>query len=522
MNKDDDLNDDFDTNPDVELDSEFGEFDQDGDKGTVKDLFKNPAIKIAAVVVALMVIVGAITLFGGSSEQGPASSVASGNDLKEAPGTKELSPEMKQVIEEVNQQKLDEAQRTGASVIPQPTEVGKQELTVPAEETTSEDPLLRWRQMQDERLKAQQAEQQAAPQQAKEDPAKAAALQALSSQMSAQMSQILSGKKIDNLKSMSVTNLQDVLAAKQQQITAANAQAAASQQAGMIDPLTNQPLQQAKILLPAGAIEYGQLLIEANSDIPGPVVALIVSGPFAGSRVLGSFSRQEKFLVIQFNTLVDKKGISIPIQAFALDPDTTLSGMATDVDNRYWERIILPAAAEFIEGVGEAYADKEGDTTIVTGDTVVQSEPSIDYQEQLATGVERAAERAGDVLEEEGDNTEPLVRVRAGTPMGILFMAAITDQDRIASQYNPTTARTLAQEQQQNLLQQQLQQSGQPQSPLYLIQGLQGAQNLQSGQTTPTGTTGSTFNGTIINSTGRNSTVPSNIFSTQQYMNQQN
>lgn len=525
MNKNDDLNDDFGNGDDI--DNDFGEFDNDTERRSIGDVIsKNPAVKIGLVVGALVVIVGAITLFGGPKVKGPDSNVVSGNDLKEAPGTKELSPEMQQVIDEVNQKNAEIAIKQGTGFIPQPTETPKQQLQVPADEASAEDPLARWRDMQNERLKAQQ-DASAAP---KTDPAAQQAAQALNSAMTAQMSEILSGKKINNLKAMKITSLEEILAAQQknnqqqQQVqTAANVAAA---QAAGIDPLTGQPITPAKILLPAGAIEYSQLLIEANSDIPGPVVALIVSGPFAGSRALGTFTRKEEYLVIQFTTLVNKKGVSIPIDAYALDPDTTLTGMATDVDRRYFERIILPAAANFIQGIGEAYAEKEGNTTIVTGDVVVQDDPPLDYKQQLAKGVEKAAERAGEVLEEEGDNTQPLVRVRAGTPMGILFMTPVTDQDFVVGTNNPASARVLQQQQQQNMLQQQLmlqQSQGSLQNPLSLLQSLQNGQNGNGQMAAPYGNynngNNGTSNGLYPIGSNTNGARSQTIFSTQDYLN---
>lgn len=537
-NKDDDLNDDFDIASDNDLDSDFGEFDQKTERGSLGELVRNnPAIKIGLVAAALLVVIGAITLFGGSSEAPPASNVAAGNDVRDTPGSQELSPQMQQAIEELNEQQREQALREGGSVIPQPVDTLKERLPVAAEETPAEDPLARWRAMQEERLQTQQTQQaQVQQQQPVADPARDAALQSLMTGISAQMSQIISAKRIDSLKSMQVTNIQDLIAAQQaaaqgnlsagqiQQLNAAGGYGADMYGYNQnIDPMTGQPYPPAKILLPAGAIEYAQLLIEANSDVEGPIVSMIVSGPFAGARVLGNFQRKEKYLVMQFSTLVDKKGTSIPIQAYALDPDTTLTGMATEVDNRYWQRIILPAAADFVEGLGEAYADRQGNTTIVTGDVVVQDEEPIDVEEQVAAGVEKAAERVGDILEEEGDNTEPLVRVAAGTPMGILFLTAVTDQDFKAGLNNPMTARTMQQQQQQQqqlLLQQQLQ-GNQAQNPLYLIQSLQG---LQAGNApTQPGANPIPVTGTSTATGGSNNNgLPRNIFSTQDYLNNQN
>jgi intracellular multiplication protein IcmE len=516
----DDMNDEFAAGPENDIDNDFGEFDQETERGSLGDLVKkNPAIKIGLIVAALLVVVGGIALFGGSKKKGPDSTVSQAPDVKETPGTTTLSPQMKEVMEEANQQRLEEAQKNGGSVIPQPIDASKQVLTVPADETPTEDPLLRWRQMQDERLKAQQAEQ-SAQQQKQNDPSKDQALQALATAMSAQMAQILGGKKIDNLKSMEVTNLQALIAAQQaqaakqgQQTTTTGATTQVNGQNALIDPTTGLPYPPAKILLPAGAIEYSQLLVEANSDVPGPVVALIVSGPFAGSRVLGTFSKQnDEYLVIQFQTLVNKKGISVPIQAYALDPDTTLSGLATDIDHKYWERVILPAAAEFIQGMGQAYSDQQGQTTVVTGDVVVQDKPPLNTKEQVAAGVQKAADKVGDILDDEGSKTQVMVRVRAGTPMGILFMNPITDQDFLVGKNSPSTTRIQQQQQQQQTLLQQQQNGNNGQSPMYLIQGLQNAQNLQASGANAGTTTGLPATVTPTNGTS----LPAGITSTRQ------
>lgn len=533
MNKDNEVNDEFDDGIDSDLDNDFGEFDSDPQRTSIGKVIKeNPAVKIGLVVAALLVVIGAITLFGGSTETAPSSSVGGGNDVREIPGTAELSPEMRAVMEENNEQRVEQAQREGTSVIPQPIDTPKEQLPVPVDETPADDPLQRWREIQEKRVATQTTTQQqvVAQQQPAQDAARSQALQGLITSMNTQMSQILASKKSGGIQSMTITDIKALMAARQQaeqqlaQLNGGN-NGFPQQANAMIDPTTGLPMNTtpAKILLPAGAIEYAQLLIEANSDVEGPIVSMIVSGPFAGSRVLGTFQRKEKYLVLQFSTLVNKKGISIPINAYALDPDTTLTGMATDVDNRYWQRVILPAAAEFVSGMGQAYADQQGDTTIVTGDVVVQDKPPLNTEEQIAAGVSEAADRVSEILDEEGDKIEPLVRVRAGTPMGILFMAPITDQDVIAGTTNPTSARIANQQQQQNLFQQQLfQQQQQAGNPAYLIQGLPGLQQgglqgFQQMQQQGTGTAGASSGTSGIQS---NNNWPSNIFSSQQYLNQ--
>src|SRR5690606_12018046 len=50
------------------------------------------------------------------------------------------------------------------------------------------------------------------------------------------------------------------------------------------------------IIIPAGTIEYAQLVTEANTDAPGPVMAQIASGPLAGARLIGSFQSTDNYL----------------------------------------------------------------------------------------------------------------------------------------------------------------------------------------------------------------------------------
>src|SRR6202021_599971 len=120
-------------------------------------------------------------------------------------------------------------------------------------------------------------------------------------------------------------------------------------------PTQTPSMQQPKTIVPAGTVSYAQLLTEANSDVPGPILAQIMSGPLAGARAGGEFKTLDDYLVLHF-ALVNFKGKDYQIDAIALDPDTTLGGMATDVDQRYFTRVILPAAAGFMQGLGSALA----------------------------------------------------------------------------------------------------------------------------------------------------------------------
>ena len=406
-----------------DLDDDFDTF-EDSNSGRSQ----NPLVKLGIIGGIIVVVIVGILFFGGSGEPTNPSYVPTGQeDLREDAGTSELNPAMREQIEQENQDRLNQAIDTEESFFPTPLDPVEDRLSAEILEHETEDPLDHWRQIQEERL-AQQPVQPAQPVQQGPDPVEVARQQALNDlaqAMSAQMGEILQTRSIQPLNSMVVTSFEDEQAAfgQQQGFGLDGAQGGLQNgQQGIA------PVQEVTQLLSAGTVEYGQMLLEANSDIPGPVLAQIVTGPFSGGRVLGSFDREDRYLVIKFNTVV-YEGVSYNIDAIAVDPDTTLTGMATDVDRRLFERIILPAAARFIEGLGEAVADSGDTTVVVSGETVVQDENDLDVREEVYSGVEEAARELGEFLEEEGRTREILVRVRAGTPLGILFLQPVFDTD---------------------------------------------------------------------------------------------
>lgn len=423
--------------PDFSQFDQVGDFDEFGDTGAKKEnSFSNftasPFAKVLMVAAAILVIVMAITLFGGKSKPPELSDTGSGSEVKQAPGQGQQTQAMVSAIEEKNNQDLQAAIQGGTSSMPTPVTPPKDLLGAPQSPDSEEDPLLRWKRLQEERQRLQQQQQQLAAQ-AQVDPKRGERVTNLQQAMMTQVGTIMGERGIKDMQNVKVTSKD-----KMEQVgngTATNQNGTSNTNAANNTPLyPDANYQQAqltppKILIPAGQIDYAQLLMEANSDIPGPILGLLVSGKYSGSRVIGSFQRQEEYLVLKFSTLIDKKGRSIPIEAYAVDPDTTLTGMATDVDHRYFRRIIIPAAVKFIEGMGQAVA-QNGSTTVSVdsgGGTVSQQNNDLDTKQEFSKAVEEAANKVGDVLDKDSD-VEILVRVKAGTPMGILFVQQVTDQ----------------------------------------------------------------------------------------------
>lgn len=434
-NKDSDFDDEFDTE-----DFDTGDFDDGGfddfekQEGTLGDLWRNnPMVKTGVIIGGLAVLILGIILFSGKSDRLPSSRVVGGKDITEAPGTGNVTDAYKQAIEEENTRRIEEAIRQSESAVPMPVEPVKGTVGLQFEEPEEEDPLERWRRMQEQRIQQQQIQEKQQPEAIPEpvEDTRTPAVNAMAQAMARQMESVLGNQQIErpNIQNVAtIAYLEDLERKEQQKLEEALAkrQELLAQTEGALDEL--------EILLPAGTIEYAQLLIEANTDAPGPILAQINTGPLRGAKVIGSFTSTDNFLTLNFSTVVID-GVDYPVSGVAIDPETTLPGVVTDIDRRYIRRVVLPMAAEFITGLTSAIASSGQTTVTINGDSVTEttSTSNIDNDQEVASGLAKAGEELANILDEAVDSTEPLLRVRAGTPIGILFTSSVTN----ASLINP-------------------------------------------------------------------------------------
>lgn len=406
----DDVNDDG-----LELDeASFDDFEKK--KGTLGELWReNAMVKVGVVVAAAVAIFATIILFGGKDMPIDPSYVSGGSDISSPPGTEETSPAYVAAIEEENEARTEQAQKEGGSVLPTPIDPPVGRLTVTENEAPEEDPLQRWRKLQEERLQREMLRSQTVAPDPDADAARGEAVQALAEAMATQMQSILEKRATPRpLQYRGMTGddwLKELNAQEEKEAAAAAA-----------DDQVEENIE--IVLYPAGRIAYAQILTEANSDVPGPVLAQIASGPLSGSRVLGTFSKQKELLTIKFQTVI-VDGVSIDIDAVAVDPKTTLPALATDVDHHYLMRVALPMAAAFVEGLASAISTSGLTTVTVEGDTVAEETEDTSTEQDVASGIEEAGQKLREILDETADEIEVTVRVEAGTPVGILFLEPV-------------------------------------------------------------------------------------------------
>ena len=138
-------------NFDLDDDQGFDEFDEGGSTlGSI--IQENPLAKVGVIFAVAALIFGVIVLFGGSEKDRNFSMQSSGSTVSGVPGTEDITPVMRDAIEEVNQQTLETAQKEGGSAIPIPIDPPVGVLQQAPEDSETEDPLQRWRRLQQERL----------------------------------------------------------------------------------------------------------------------------------------------------------------------------------------------------------------------------------------------------------------------------------------------------------------------------------------------------------------------------------
>ncbi len=430
---------------DVAAEANFDDFDSK--QNTLGDLWRsNPMVKVGVIFAAGAAILGTMLLFGGEKEQPTVSYVSGGADVTATPGTDEASQKYVKAIEEFNEAEVEQAYATGGSALPVPIDPPKGRINLPEEEEEQEDPLQRWRRLQEERLQREIKQQETIEPLAETGESAAVsseAVQAMADLMAQQMQQILDSKSEEKtVSSLQITDA-DFMSRLNEKINAAQ------QEAMGIDPTADPTADPGagpegggdgefveesveEVLIPAGSIEYGQLIIEANTDTPGPVLAMIASGPLRGSRLIGTFTEENELITLNFSTVV-VDGVSQPVNAIALDPKTTLSGMATDVDHRYFERVLLPMAAAFVEGAAEAISNSGLTTVTVDGGAAVSSTEETDTKEQIASGIEEAGQELSSIIDETADQIKVKVVIAPGTRIGILFIDSVVENSTGAS-----------------------------------------------------------------------------------------
>ncbi len=379
--------------------------------GSLAQMWQNPIFKLVVVVIVLAggSLAGVKMLSGRS---GPRETVipAPVRTGQEGSGQEEVTQDYALAVQKGDEARAAAARATGESSVPTPLQVG-----VANPETASD---LSGQEGQDPLKEFEAILRNGPPGNAKPDtPAVPAGqaqvppevMQNLTQGMTQQISLLMRTWTPDGMQTVASTVDEATVLRR----TSAQPTGSMPRTAGGIE---------TKPIVAAGSVYYGQMLIEANSDVPGPVMAQILTGPLAGGKAIGHFETFRNHLVITFDTVAFRSK-QMDVNILALDPNTTLGGVATEVDPRYFQRVLLPAAAAFVSAYGETLS-RPSSTVSVTGTGATNVTTSTDKQgskDAVYAGIDATAGKIEQFLDEEAAATKRLVRVAVGTPIGLFF-----------------------------------------------------------------------------------------------------
>ncbi len=180
-------------------------------------------------------------------------------------------------------------------------------------------------------------------------------------------------------------------------------------------------------LIKSGTILFGVLDTAVNSDYPDtPVLVTIVQGPYKGATLIGklSLAQGQDRVSLNFEQMNrDSWTRAKKISAYAIDPDTARTVMASNVDYHYFKRYGALFASSFLSGYASAIQNA-GTTATVFGGTS-STYPALSPGNRIAVGLGQVGTELGNAVKTYFD-TPATVRINSGVGLGILFVGDVT------------------------------------------------------------------------------------------------
>jgi intracellular multiplication protein IcmE len=101
------------------------------------------------------------------------------------------------------------------------------------------------------------------------------------------------------------------------------------------------------------------------------------------------------------------------------------AGVASDVDQHYLARFILPAAAAFVQGLGQAIATTSNTAAVLSPFGGAAYTTHLNLNQQLGVAAGAAAGQIGAVLNQAAPKG-PTVSLEANVSVGVMFLSNVT------------------------------------------------------------------------------------------------
>jgi type IV secretory pathway VirB10-like protein len=197
-----------------------------------------------------------------------------------------------------------------------------------------------------------------------------------------------------------------------------------------VNTASNMTISQPQIAMKAGTVMSAILKTGVNTDEPGPILAEVVSGPFKGSTLIGKITggnnTRGESVALSFDLLnMPNAPKSYTIQAYAINPDTSRTGLATSVDRHYLERFGLLFASSFMQGYGSAMSQSGAVVTQNAFGGTTTSNPTRTSAEITKIALGQVGQNVGQAIGQNA-NRPITIQVAQGTAIGVLIMQDIS------------------------------------------------------------------------------------------------
>ena len=189
------------------------------------------------------------------------------------------------------------------------------------------------------------------------------------------------------------------------------------------------------VIMPAGRGVFAHTVVAVSSDSGGPIILQADTGPLAGDRMIGTFAKAGSNggsaadrLIVRVNS-IEHRGESLNADGIVIAPDTMETTVASSVDEHYLSRFLLPAAAAFVQGLGQALATTSntfGQLSPLGGTSYVTR---LNLPQQLGVGAGAAAAQIGTTLNQQAPRG-PTIHLAANADVGVMFLAPVRENVR--------------------------------------------------------------------------------------------
>lgn len=171
----------------------------------------------------------------------------------------------------------------------------------------------------------------------------------------------------------------------------------------------------------AGDILNAVIETEINSDEPSPVLARIVGGKYNGAKaVCGIQNNGEKVLVECKKLNIPNMKKSLSVNLVAIDPQTTRTGLASEVDRHLFQKYVVGLGATFLKGYADALMRQNTTTSITTGGSVIISQGQLSSKDITRQGIGEVGRNVSQEIKQKAQNLKPTIHVKAGTAIGLM------------------------------------------------------------------------------------------------------